>query len=264
MNKISLSIEELIYCFYSEGYFEQGNALKQVYFDDLDDEKMDLLLQITCRTLMAKNVLSYKDHKFTLSEELAEVISTLNYSEQSIKASRHVAEGDSESMSFHFGKNGIIQHELHYDEQVHTFTKVGLTEASLAISEFYRVNQEVPDADTSLSLTQEELEELLTLVEDNSKQFDAPSFAGEKRKFYQLLQETNGLLNTLLFLEFNDDREPIAKNVVMFTNQDAGNWMIQKKNGLFEVEPCHAAMLEHLVEENVFGLPKKTEKEAAK
>src|SRR5690606_4921674 len=85
MEQISLSIEELIYCFYSEGYFEQGNALKQVYFGDLDDDKMDLLLQITCRSLLAKNLVDYQNHKFTLSDELAQIISTLNYSEQSIK-----------------------------------------------------------------------------------------------------------------------------------------------------------------------------------
>lgn len=63
MNNISLSIEELIYCFYSEGYFEHGNALKQVYFGELDDEKMDLLLQISTRSLLSKDLLVYKNHK---------------------------------------------------------------------------------------------------------------------------------------------------------------------------------------------------------
>ncbi|MGA9227633.1 MAG: hypothetical protein WB217_14915, partial [Mesobacillus sp.] len=93
MNHLSLSIEELIYCFYSEGFFEQGNALKQVYFGDLDDEKMDLLLQITTRSLLSKRLLVYKDHKFTLVEDLAQIITTLNYSDQSIKASRHKSGG---------------------------------------------------------------------------------------------------------------------------------------------------------------------------
>ncbi|WP_052352848.1 hypothetical protein [Neobacillus dielmonensis] len=257
MNQLSLSIEELIYCFYSEGFFEQGNALKQVYFGDLDDEKMDLLLQITCRSLLAKNVLSYKDHKFTLIPELSEVISILNFSELSIKGSRHSAAAEEESLSFHFGKNRIIQHVLQYDEQVHTFTSVELDEVSRILGEFYHVGTEPVLSDSSCSLTQEEFEELLSILEDNNKQFDRPTFHGEKELFYRILKETNGLLNTLLFLEFNDQKEPVAKNVVMFTNKQEQNWQIEKTDGLFNVKPCNQSMIQRLLEENVMVYQKR-------
>lgn len=136
MDRISLSIEELIYCFYSEGYFEQGSALKQVYFGEIEDEKMDLLLQITCRSLLAKKLVNYENHNFILSDHLASVIATLNYSEQTIKASRHADSGNGEEqISFHFGEKGIIQHVLTFDEMVHEFSFVTFQQVNEAIGD---------------------------------------------------------------------------------------------------------------------------------
>jgi hypothetical protein len=249
MNQISLSIEELIYCFYSEGYFEEGNALKQVYFGDLDDEKMDLLLQISCRTLLAKELLDYQDHKFTLKKGIAEIISALNYSEQSIKASRHSSQGGEESLSFHFKDSSIIKHSLHYDEQVHTFAFVSLQEVSSLVHDFYRVGE--GDADLEMLMTQGELEEMLSSLQDNGKQFDAPQLTGARKQFNQILQDTNGRLNTLLFLEFNDDKEPLAKNVVMFTNNPNNNWIIEKQGELFDIKSGNKGTIDTLLERNL-------------
>lgn len=251
MKRVSLSIEELIYCFYSEGYFEEGNALKQVYFGDLDDEKMDLLLQISCRTLLAKELLDYQNHKFTLTAEIAEVISALNYSEQSLKASRHSAGEGEESLSFHFKDNRIIKHTLHFDEQVHSFAFVSLPEVSDLIHEFYRVGEEA--AGSPISMTQGELEEMLSSHQDNGKQFDAPQLTAARKQFKQILQKTNGRLNTLLFLEFNDAKEPLAKNVVMFTNLPNHNWIIEKQGDLFDIKPGNKGAIDSLLERNTFN-----------
>lgn len=45
MNQFTISLEELIFCFYSEGFFEQGMSLKQAYFPEVEDEQLDFYLK---------------------------------------------------------------------------------------------------------------------------------------------------------------------------------------------------------------------------
>ncbi|MEH7384843.1 hypothetical protein V7147_05410 [Bacillus sp. JJ1521] len=259
MEQISLSIEELIYCFYSEGYFEQGNALKLVYFGELDDDKMDLLLQITCRSLLAKKLVHYENHKFTLSDDLKSIISTLNYSELSIKASRHAEDGKGEEqLSFHIGEKGIIQHVLLYDEMVHEFTFVTFEDVSNTITEYYRIGEST-EKQNPLQLSQEEFEQVLLALNDNTVKFEQPPLKGEKKVFNEILEETNGLLNTLLFLKFNENKEPYATNIVMFSNRKNDNWIIEKVDDLFEVQPCNTKSIELLLENNVVAIKEKKE-----
>lgn len=261
MIKISLSIEELIYCFYSEGYFEQGSALKQVYFGELEDEKMDLLLQITCRSLLAKKLVNYENHKFTLSDELTNIISTLNYSEQTIKASRHAEYGNKEEqMSFHFGEKGIIQHVLMFDEMVHEFSIVTLEDVSNALCKYYRIGKSMENNNyNAFKLTQKEFEQMLLSLTDNRSKFDLPLFKGAKKQFKDILDETNGLLNTLLFLEFNEHKEPFATNVIMFTNSKNNNWIIEKRGSLFELQPANARCVDLLLKGNIIAFKKMKE-----
>jgi hypothetical protein len=249
MNKISLSIEELIYCFYNEGYFEHGNALKQVYFGELDDEKMDLLLQITTRSLLSKSLLVYENHKFMLVEELSEVISMLNYSDQSIKASRHGEDSGEESVSFHFNGRTVLQHSLLYDEQVHVFEKVTEATAADLISAFYRISED--GSGSRFELSQTEFEQLLDSLEDNQKLFELPVLHGAKQEFYETLKTTNGMLNTLLFMEFTEQKEPVAKNVVLFTNDSKNNWVIEKNEDVFIFNLCNSSKVNQLIKENV-------------
>lgn len=253
MEQISLSIEELIYSFYSEGFFEQGNALKQTYFGDLADDKMDLLLQASCRSLLAKKLLNYKNHKFTLTKELANVISSLNYSNQSVKASRHQREDGEESVSFHFGENGIIQHSLLFDGQVHCFEKVYLEEVSMNIGDFYRVAEDVAVSEHTIMLSQLELEEMLAFVSDNKKQFENPKFEGSKSHFFEILKKTEGLLNTLLFFEFTEQKEPVVTDVVMFTNNSELNWQIEKEpeDETFKIKESNVSLINNLLKKNI-------------
>ncbi|WP_102261132.1 hypothetical protein [Mesobacillus jeotgali] len=251
MDKISLSIEELIYCFYSEGFFEQGNALKQVYFGDLDDEKMDLLLQISTRSLLSKSLVSYKNHKFTLVEELADIIAILNYSDQSMKVSRHDGEGGEEAVSYHLRGDRLIQHSLFYDEQVHVFSSVTLDEASDLVSDFYYIQGDRETGTNGFSLSQQEFESMIDSLENNSALFEQQKYEGSKNDFYQSLKESNGLLNTLLFFEFNEAKEPEVTTLVLFTNNPANNWMIEKREQDFYLIPCNREMIKMLIEDNI-------------
>jgi hypothetical protein len=251
MDKISLSIEELIYCFYSEGFFEQGNALKQVYFGDLDDEKMDLLLQISTRSLLSKSLVSYKNHKFTLVKKLADIIATLNYSDQSIKVSRHDGKGGEEAVSYHLTGNRFIQHSLFYDEQIHEFSIFTLGEVSELVSDFYHIQNDRETGTNGFSLSQQEFESMIDSLENNFTLFEQPKYEGLKNDFYQSLKESNGLLNTLLFFEFNEAKEPEATSFFLFTNNPANNWIIERREQEFYLKPCNREMVKSLIENNI-------------
>jgi hypothetical protein len=250
MNHLSLSIEELIYCFYSEGFFEQGNALKQVYFGDLSDEHMDLVLQVTTRSLLAKNFLHYKNHKFSLVDELSAVISALNHSEQSIKLSRHGKEGNEETVSFHFSEGKIVEHSLEFDEQVHVFNIATLNDVVSSISNFYRVDQDTATMDGDFSFSQEEFEIMLDSLTENKKLFELPNLQGDKLRFYQTLKQTAGMLNTLLFLEYGRNNEPEAKNMILFTNAPEQNWIIEKVDDSFTVIGARQDAIKKIVLQN--------------
>ncbi|MEH7571836.1 hypothetical protein V7176_09495, partial [Cytobacillus firmus] len=56
MNTIQLSIEELIFSFYSEGLYEQGISLKETYFPALQDSELKLMLEFAARSLLAKDM----------------------------------------------------------------------------------------------------------------------------------------------------------------------------------------------------------------
>jgi hypothetical protein len=251
MDKISLSIEELIYCFYSEGFFEQGNALKQAYFEELNDEKMDLLLQIATRSLLSKDLVSYKDHKFTIVERLTKIISILNHSEQSIKVSRHDGSGGEEAFSFHFTGDTFVKHSLYFDQQVHVFSTVNLEEVITTISDFYRIGNDEDVSNQELSLSKLEFEEMIDSVNSNKIMFESPSIQGAKKQFFQSLLETRGLLNTLLFFEFNDKGEPEVKSLILFTNMPERNWNIENIGEVFYVKASNRDVIKNLVTKNI-------------
>ena len=74
---------------------------------------------------------------------------------------------------------------------------------------------------------------------------------GDKQQFYQTLKTTNGMLNTLLFMEFTEQKEPVAKNVVLFTNDRKNNWIIEKNEDVFYMNQCDRSKVDQLIEENV-------------
>jgi hypothetical protein len=233
MEPISLSIEELIYSFYSDGFFEQGNALKQVYFDEMTDEKMDLLLQISCRSLLAKDLLTYKNHKFELTDQLNSIISALNYSEISLRASRHGKESKEQSISYHFSDGKIIMHSLYYDEQIHRFQYVTLESIYQDLMEFYGVYRE--EQGDSFVVSENTLEEMIEQITDNNKQFDKLSTTEELLPLFSKLKQSEGLLNTLMAFEFTEAKEPIVTNLALFTSLQKENLMLVKNEQVFEV-----------------------------
>ncbi|MBM7618452.1 hypothetical protein JOC95_000294 [Bacillus tianshenii] len=247
MKTISLSIEELIYSFYSEGLFEQGNSLKQMYFDEITDEQMDLLLQISCRTLLAKDFLVYESHKFELVPKLKHVIDTLNFSAKSLKASRHKDDGKEEAVSYHFTDKGFLQHSLLYDEQVHRFEFVEKEEMLLGLQQFFHIQREGDF--NSQSISSEELEGMLSYITENGRQFDSLEVKAELDSLYRVLEKTNGKLNTLLLFEFDEMKEPTVKDIILLTNDVEGNLMLLQENANYRLVKGSLVQLEDFVME---------------
>lgn len=54
MDQLSLSIEELIFSFYSEGYFEQGMSLKEAYYPEVEDERLGFYLKLRAALCLQK------------------------------------------------------------------------------------------------------------------------------------------------------------------------------------------------------------------
>jgi hypothetical protein len=260
MNTKSLSIEELIYSFYSEGFFEQGNALKEHYFGDLSEEKMDLLLQITCRSLLAKNYLTYHQHKFELKEDLKQLIASLNYSDKSVKASKHNKNGKEDSISFNFTQKGIIKHSLIFDEQVHQFHSVEYSEVVKELTGFFGGNDESRVVESNNVVPAAILEEMMDSITENKNRFDLIEISAELKPLYNCLVETDALLNTLIIFEFNEKKEPTLTDISLLTNDTSENFMMVQNGEVYEVSRCTFASIDSFLKKGL-NTDTKTEKE---
>lgn len=236
MEKFSLSVEEVIFCFYSEGYFEQGNAIRQVYFGDLSDEKLELMLETANRSLLSKDLLIYKNRKFTLVEDLKEIIIFINSAEQTVRASKHGDQNEEEAISYHIGESLVIKQFTKYDDQVHVFEKIIDHDVIDNLVDFFHVSKEDSLSSSVLTLTQEEFESLLEIFDSNEKQFDLPHFEGEMHQFFNVLWESKGKLNTLMFIEFGKKNEPIVDTVILFTDNKENNYEIEKIGDTFNIK----------------------------
>lgn len=236
MQKFSLSIEEVIFSFYSEGYFEQGNALRQVYFGEVSDEKLELMLETANRSLLSKDLLIYKNRKFTLVDDLKEIVIFINSAEQTVRASKHGDQNDEDAASYHIGDSMVIKQYTKYDDQVHVFEKITHQNVIDDLVEFFHVEKEKPLSNSVLNLTQEEFEGLLEIFNSNDKQFDLPQFEGEMDQFFKVLWQSKGKLNTLMFIEFSEKNEPIVDTVILFTDNKEKNYEIEKVGDNFNIK----------------------------
>jgi hypothetical protein len=248
VGKIALSIEELIYCFYSEGLFEQGNGLKQMFLDGITDEQMDLTLQVVCRTLLSKGFIRYENHKFVLREDISRIISALNYSERTIRASKHDG-GKERAISFHVTGDQVYRHTTEHEGQVHLLEDTELSAIDCEVSSLFNILENGTAGNTRLELTQAELEELIGMIDGSEEQWehyvrDCPA---EQQMFVKSLKEVGGLLNTLLFLEYNDDREPVVQDVLLFPNNLHVKWVIVREGETYVISECSRAVLKHLI-----------------
>ncbi|WP_047152102.1 hypothetical protein [Aneurinibacillus tyrosinisolvens] len=255
---ITLSIEELVYCFYSEGLFEQGAAAKQAYFEGLSDEQMDLLFQAACRSLLSKDYLIYEQHRFSLKKEIADIICALNFSPLSLKVSRFIKEED--TISVHFSGERIYCHSLIYEGQVHVFEAITGEEVPGIVGRYLGIADRPVKKEPILSISQPEFESMLSMLDEDSAQVpvylqsmgeDAPSierFAGD-------MVSNSGYMDSILFLQFNEKREPVLSDILFTIKGESDSWAISRaKDNKYMVNACNCMSLRTAIEKIITAI----------
>ncbi|MDN4075891.1 hypothetical protein [Fictibacillus terranigra] len=260
MNRVTLSIDELIYGFYSEGLFEQAIGLRQTFFEELNDDQFELVLQTSCRSLLSKDLLVYDehDHRFQLTEESSSLIKSLNYSPLSLKFSRFEADGGQDSISIHLPGGKGICHSVIHEGQVHVFDILSQGEILLKLKEYFSLKDSGNDSNKILELKQAEFEEMLTLAEQQPSSLEAYlrtlSNHSEASLFANAVSYNKGKMNSMLVLGFDDKKEPDIEDVLFVICDPVSSWVIKKNEQTYEVLSGGRNVLSDLVESRIVGL----------
>ncbi|TXC82214.1 hypothetical protein FS935_21195 [Metabacillus litoralis] len=240
MNTIKLSIDELIFSFYSEGLFEQGIAIKETYFPELQDSELKLMLEFASRSLLAKDMIKEVQNQYKLKDEFTNFIHTLNYAERTVKASRHQADlNGEESISFHFKNGDVYLHKVLFDNQVHFISKLTIEETFSVISSFYGI-QISENSGEYFRLRSEEFEELLGDVSQyNSlsesiahKWINEKGFSNRSLDFLNDLSNRKGKMDSLLSLEYDSDNKPNLIDLSFIIPGKTECWLVIREQNL--------------------------------
>lgn len=247
MKEVALSIDELIYCFYSEGYYEQGNSLRQIFFDDLNEEELQLILQSATRSLLARDLIHYINGKFHLIEEMKKIVLSLNSAEKTIRAAKHDADNDEIAMSFHLTDDGFVKQSSIHDDLVHTFQILSEKDMLEQLSDFFNIseNENGSSQNDSFSISEEGFEELLVSLEEKTKSVE--QFESIQQPFVRHLIEHDLEFNTLMFFRYNNNNEPIAEAITLITNSEENNWLVDKKDDMLHIQRSNKQLLHNLV-----------------
>lgn len=241
MNTIQLSIEELIFSFYSEGLFEQGISIKEAYFPGLQDSELKLMLEFASRSLLAKDMIKEVQNQYKLKGEFASYIHTLNYAEYTVKASKHQSDLVSEdSISFHFRNGEVYLHKILFENQVHSITKITEEETLSAINRFYNFQISVNESDVLLQLKSEEFEELLEDVSktDSTLESIVDKWITEKGhsnsifEFLNDLSNRNGKMDSLISFKYDSENKPNLMDLYFIIPGKKECWIATRNNDL--------------------------------
>ncbi|MEC1259066.1 hypothetical protein P9D34_01150 [Bacillus swezeyi] len=230
MDTLKLSIEELIFCFYSEGLFEQGMSLKQAYFPDMTEEQLEFMFEISCRSLLAKDVLEYKAHQYKLKEPCKPFIQALNDADYTIKASKFSDEAE-ESVSYHVASQGLFAHQLIHEQQVHHISSLSSKEDILEQTvQFLNIKEEQEAKGTVLTLQNDQFEQLLKgaseerLLADEFlvKYADHP----HAKAFIQDLVFRQGKMDSVMLVEYGLDNTPDVRDLMFVIPGAEHTWFV--------------------------------------
>lgn len=240
MDTIQLSIEELIFCFYSEGQYEQGILMKETYFPALQDSELKLMLEFAARSLLAKNMVTEVDTQYKLKDEYRNFIKALVNAEKTVKASKfdseHVGE---ESISFHFRNGTVYFHRLLHDHQVHLISKVAEKEVISTINCFFHFNAIDKQSDILYKLKNEEFEELLkdvsqsdSLSQLNLEKWNARVQESFPMNFLEDVSARKGKMDSILSLKYNSENNPELIDLYFVVPGKSESWLITREKSL--------------------------------
>jgi hypothetical protein len=215
MNEIKLSVEELIFCFYSEGLFEQGIELKMHYYPEMTDKELEFMFQMTCHSLLSKEMLELVNNVYRLKKEYSPFIQALNDSIFSMRASKFIAGKTSEkSISLHFTTDGLYFHEGIHEGKVHQITKYETKAAMVEILNHFFELKGKTHSDPLFVMGHEDFEAILKAASENNV-LDILGLLTKNDLRNELTEEfardliaRNGLLDSVMKLKFDDRNAP--------------------------------------------------------
>ncbi|KAF0821943.1 hypothetical protein V7200_07970 [Cytobacillus firmus] len=240
MNTIQLSIEELIFSFYSEGLYEQGISLKETYFPALQDSELKLMLEFAARSLLAKDMAEDFNNQYKLKEEYTPFIHILNSAEKTVKASRFNLELEvEESISFHFKEGDIFFHRLLHDHQVHLISKYPEKMVASSLIDFFHFNTIDKKSDVLFKLKSDEFEELLEDMSLSNLISEAPLQKWESKiqhslslKFLEDISRRKGKMDSLLSLKYDTGNNPELIDLFFVIPGNSVSWLITRDQSL--------------------------------
>ncbi|MFJ9291526.1 hypothetical protein [Bacillus halotolerans] len=231
MNQFTISLEELIFCFYSEGFFEQGMSLKQAYFPEIEDEQLGFLFEAACRSLLAKDAAEYRNHQYRLKDEYCPFIHVLNDADYTVKLSKFDEQGSERNVSCHVSKFGTYSHELLFDEQVHSIKKMESSDGLLTkTAEFLNIIDTEDNSESILTVTSKEFEALLEGASETPsylKEFlGKHDYQEDITRFINDLSLRKGKMDTLMRLSYDKDNAPEVDDMAFILPGTRHTWLV--------------------------------------
>lgn len=244
MDQLSLSIEELIFSFYSEGYFEQGMSLKEAYYPEVEDERLGFLFEIACRSLLAKGVLEFRNRQYRYKAEYRHFIQAMNDASHTIKASTFGELDEEISTSFHTTHAGVYVHHTLYDQQVHQIQKLrDNQQAEEQVTTF--LNIRMSDSRTPvITLHAEEFEMLLEQASEVKDEWLSFLNKAENqelvRAFVSDVRARKGKMDSLMKVSYDKNNMPDVQSMMFVIPGERHSWLVSGiKENEFHIETAH-------------------------
>ncbi|KEP28847.1 hypothetical protein [Bacillus safensis] len=244
MDQLSLSIEELIFSFYSEGYFEQGMSLKEAYYPEVEDERLGFLFEIACRSLLAKGVLEFRNRQYRYKAKYRHFIQAMNDASHTIKASKFGDTDEEVSTSFHTTRAGVYAHHTLYDQQVHQIRKLdGDQQAEEQVTAFFNLQMN-DHPEPVISLQADEFEMLLEQASEAKNEW--PSFLNKAenqelvKAFVSDVQTRKGKMDSLMKVVYDKNNTPDVESMIFVIPGENQSWLVSGiKENQFRIETAH-------------------------
>lgn len=240
MSTIQLSIEELIFAFYSEGLYEEGISMKETYFPSLQDSELKLMLEFAARSLLAKDMAIEVNNQYRLKEKYKPYINILSNAEKTVKASRFDLKSEGEdNISFHFGNGEIYFHKLLHDHQVHYISKYQKEEIMPSIIEFFHISKLPLQDEVLFSLKNEEFEEFLGDMSENESLSESAVQKWQNKirssfsfEFLKDFSNRKGRMDSLLSLSYDSANNPDLIDLYFIIPGETDIWLITRDQNL--------------------------------
>ncbi|WP_243290989.1 hypothetical protein [Bacillus sp. FJAT-47783] len=237
MDMIQLSIEELIFSFYSDGLYEQGVSLKETYFPNLKDYELRFMLEMAARSLLAKNMVEEAHHQYKLKDEVKPYIHALNDANRTIKASKFFGNlEDEQSITFHTTDQNLFMHQLLHDHQIHQVGKISKEKTRFMIYDFFQFDSLKKECEESFTMKNEEYEKLLEKVSQDETQCSLEQIDTNLKgnplfeAFLDDLSVRKGKMDSILYMEYDQDNLPNIVDLLFIVPGKKETWFISRGN----------------------------------